>query len=272
MQEKKFEFTINVLLIPFLFLLGIWSVYYLNWRYFLELNEFGIYPRDLSGLKGVLFSPFLHGSIGHIANNSVAIIVLLSILYFFYKEDFWKVLLFGWLFSGLGTWLIGRESFHIGASGIVYVLTSFIFFAGMRTKYYRLMALSFFVVLIYGGSIWYLFPDVEEGISWEGHLAGFLTGITLAFTLEKRQYEPMYKYEWQHPDFDPSEDVFMKHFDEKGNFNPKPKNYIELNKPKRSISYLHYSMIYSGKITYDFDSYSCSFESQIESPFQEYHP
>lgn len=272
MQEKKFEFTTNVILIPFLFLLGMWSVYYLNWRYFLELNEFGIYPRTLEGLRGVLFSPFLHGSISHISNNSIAIIVLLSILYFFYKEDFWKVLLFGWLFSGLGTWLIGRESFHIGASGIIYVLTSFIFFAGMRTKYFRLMALSFFVVLIYGGSIWYLFPDVEEGISWEGHLAGFLTGIVLAFTLEKRQYEPIYKYDWQHPDFDASEDKFMKHFDESGNFNPKPKNYIEFNKPKRSISYLEYSMIYSGKVSYEFNSYSCNFELQIESPYLEFLP
>lgn len=250
MQEKKFEFSNNVILIPFFFVLGMWVIYYINWNFFLELNEFGIYPRTLSGLKGVLFSPFLHGSIGHISNNSIAIIVLLSILYFFYQEDFWKVLFYGWLFSGLGTWLIGRESFHIGASGIIYVLTSFIFFAGMRTKYYRLMALSFFVVLIYGSSIWYLFPDVEKGISWEGHLAGFVTGIVLAFTLEKRQYEPIYKYEWQRPDFDASEDIFMKHFDEKGNFNPKPKNYIDLNKAKKEVFYPYNSISFEYEISY----------------------
>jgi len=251
MKEKEFEFSSNVIVIPFLFILGIWTVYYLNWRYFLELNNYGIYPRSLSGLKGVLFSPFLHGDIGHITNNSLALAVLLPILYFFYKADFWKVFLIGWLLSGFGTWLIGRENFHIGASGLIYVLTSFIFFAGLRTKYYRLMALSFFVVLIYGGSVWYLFPDVEKGISWEGHLSGFVVGTALAFILEKRQYEPIYKYDWQRPDFDPTQDVFLKHFDEYGNFAPKPKNYIELDKPKRSIEYSSFSEVYEFVFIYD---------------------
>lgn len=252
MQEKKFEFSTNVLLIPFLFLLGMWLVYYLNWRYFLELNNFGVFPRTFQGLRGVLFSPLLHGSVKHLFNNSLAVVILMPILYYFYKEDFWKVLIIGWLLSGLGTWLIGRESFHIGASGIIYVLTSFIFFAGMRTKYYRLMALSFFIVLIYGGSIWYLFPDVEKGISWEGHLSGFLVGIGLAFLLEKKQYEAVYKYDWQRPDFDPSEDIFMKHFDENGMFNPKPKNYIELNKPPKQIDYVMFSDVYSHQIKINF--------------------
>lgn len=223
MQEKKFEYHHAVFLVPFLSLLAIWLVYFLNWKYFLQLNEYGIYPRSISGLRGVVFSPFLHGDISHIINNSIALLVLLPLLVFFYKDRYIKVLLLGLLFSGLGTWLIGRPSFHIGASGLVYVLTSFIFFSGIRAKYYRLMAVSFIVVVIYGSSVWYMFPDIKEGVSWEGHLAGFLIGTFLAFGFEKQNYEPYYKYDWQRPDFDPSKDAFMMHFDENGQFNPKPK-------------------------------------------------
>lgn len=262
MQEKKFEFSSIVFLVPLFFLVLIWGVYYLDWRYFLEWNDYGVFPRTLSGLKGIVFSPLLHGSIQHLFNNSLALAVLLPILFFFYKEDSWRVFILGWLLSGLGTWLIGRESFHIGASGLIYVLTSYIFFAGMRTKYYRLMALSFFVVLIYGGTIWYLFPDVEKGISWEGHLSGFIVGILLAYTSRKINYEPYYKYDWQRPDFDASEDDFMKHFDERGVFNPKPKNYIELDKPKKIIVYTDFSDTFSYRLSMEFKMYSCNFEPQ----------
>jgi len=250
MQEKKFEYHHAVFLVPFLSLLAIWAVYFLNWKYFLQLNEYGIYPRTLSGLKGVLFSPFLHGDISHIVNNSIALLVLLPLLVFFYKDRYVKVLLLGWLLSGLGTWLIGRPSFHIGASGLVYVLTSFLFFSGIRTKYYRLMAVSFIVVVIYGSSVWYMFPDVKEGVSWEGHLSGFLIGVLLAFGFEKQTYEPYYKYDWQRPDFDASKDAFMKHFDENGHFNPKPEEEEQLQQVQEDTFFTSSSLPLSFKIHY----------------------
>ena len=103
--------------------------------------------------------------------------MLLAALRYFYREHALKVIVYGILLSGFFTWLIGRESYHIGASGLIYVLVSFIFFKGIQTGYYRLVALSLMVVVLYGSMIWYIFPDVEEGISWEGHLGGFIAGL-----------------------------------------------------------------------------------------------
>ena len=222
-QDNPFQFTKTVILLPLFFVLTLWSVFWYELQFQDNLSHFGVYPREVYGLKGILFSPFLHGDIEPLANNSVALLVLLPILRYFYKEQSFVVLFLGILFSGLGTWLLGRPSYHIGASGLIYALVSFIFFKGIFTKYYRLVALSFTIVILYGGSVWYMFPNVKEGVSWEGHLAGFLVGIALALVLKTPQFGKTIFYEWQKPDFNPELDPFMKNFDEKGNFNPPPK-------------------------------------------------
>lgn len=126
--------------------------------------------------------------------------------------------MFGILFSGLITWVIGRENYHIGASGLIYVLVSFIFFKGLLTKYYRLVALSLTVIMLYGGMLWYVFPKVDDTISWEGHLAGLVTGFVLSLVYKTPEYKKVIKYDWEKPDFDPLEDKFMQRFDENGNF------------------------------------------------------
>ena len=222
-HDNPFQFTKAVIYLPLFFVLTLWSVFWYELHFNHSLSHFGVYPREVFGLKGILFSPFLHGDIEHLANNSVALLVLLPILRYFYKEQSFVVLLFGIIFSGLGTWLLGRPSYHIGASGLIYALVSFIFFKGIFTKYYRLVALSFTIVILYGGSVWYMFPNVKEGISWEGHLAGFFVGLALALVLKTPQFSKPIFYEWEKPDFNPELDPFMKNFDEKGNFNPPPK-------------------------------------------------
>ena len=221
--DNPFQYTKSVILLPMLFVLLLWLVFWYELKFNHSLSHFGIYPREVFGLKGIFFSPFLHGDLEHLANNSVALLVLLPLLRYFYKEQTFVVLLLGVLFSGLGTWLLGRPSYHIGASGLIYALVSFIFFKGIFTKYYRLVALSFTIVILYGGSVWYMFPNVKEGISWEGHLAGFLVGLALALVLKTPQFSKPIFYEWEKPDFNPELDPFMKNFDEKGNFNPPPK-------------------------------------------------
>ena len=222
-HDNPFQFTKAVILLPLFFVLTLWLVFWYELQFQHNLSHFGIYPREVYGLKGILFSPFLHGDIEHLANNSVALLVLLPILRYFYKEQSFVVLFLGILFSGLGTWLLGRPSYHIGASGLIYALVSFIFFKGVFTKYYRLVALFFTIVILYGGSVWYMFPNVKEGISWEGHLAGFIVGLALALVLKTPQFSKPIFYEWEKPDFNPEFDPFMKYFDEKGNFNPPPK-------------------------------------------------
>lgn len=222
-QDHQFQYSNSVVLLPLLFLLALWGVFWYETMFNVNLHHFGIYPRESFGLKGIVFSPFLHGNFQHLVNNSLALAVLLPILNFFYRKQTIMVIVFGILFSGLGTWLLGRPSYHIGASGLIYVLVSFIFFKGIFTKYYRLMAVSFFVVMFYGGSVWYMFPNVDDSLSWEGHLAGFLTGLAMALLIRTPQFGKPLVYDWEYPNFNPKEDAFMKNFDENGNFNPPPK-------------------------------------------------
>ncbi|MFS4467043.1 rhomboid family intramembrane serine protease [Maribacter sp. 2210JD10-5] len=215
-DNQHFKFSNAVLLVPLVFVLLIWSVYWAELSVGTNFNKFGIYPRTLSGLRGVFFGPFIHGSLKHLYNNTIPVAVLLAALFYFYRSIAWKVVLFGVLFSGLITWGIGRSSYHIGASGLIYVLASFTFFKGVFTKYYRLIALSLVVVFIYGSLLWYIFP-VKDGISWEGHLGGFLTGLFLAIIL-KAKVPKTKKFEWEKTDFNEEEDPFLKHFDKDGNF------------------------------------------------------
>jgi membrane associated rhomboid family serine protease len=239
MKENEFKFTPSVILLPLYFVLILWIVFWVERQFKINLSEFGILPRNLYGLRGVLFSPFLHGDINHLFNNSIALLFLLACIRFFYRKQSFKVLVLGVILSGLGTWLIGRENYHIGASGLVYVLASFIFFKGLQTKYFRLVALSFTIVLLYGGMIWYVFPSAEEHISWEAHLSGFIVGLVMTWFFDVPTIQKPLLYEWQKPDFDSSKDPFMKHFDENGNFLSSSKlREIELEKWNYFVSNL----------------------------------
>ncbi|MFS4493617.1 rhomboid family intramembrane serine protease [Maribacter sp. 2308TA10-17] len=215
-EQNYFKFSNSVVIAPLGAVLLIWIVYWMELRFQTNFNDFGLYPRRISGLQGLLFSPFIHGSLEHLYNNTIPLALLLASLFYFYRDIAIKVLVFGALLSGLITWGIGRPSYHIGASGVIYLLASFIFFKGIFTKHYRLVALSLIVVFIYGSLLWYIFP-VKNGISWEGHLGGFLTGFGLAFLVKGSVPSPK-KFAWEHDDYNEEEDEFLKHFDEEGNF------------------------------------------------------
>ena len=218
MNDTNFKFSNAVIGLPLFFVLFLWIIYWMQIRFDFDFYRYGIYPRDFTGLRGILFSPFIHENLEHLYNNSIPLLILLAAIQFFYPKQTLGVIGYGIVFSGLITWIVGRENFHIGASGLIYVLVSFIFFKGIQTKYYRLVALSLTVILLYGGMIWYVFPDVDQSISWEGHLAGFLTGFVLTLCYKTPEYAKPIVYDWQRPDFDSAKDPFMKHFDEYGNF------------------------------------------------------
>ena len=158
-EERYFSFTPQVVLLPMLAVLSIWTVFWVEVKFQVNLNDYGIYPRTVKGLRGIIFSPFLHGSLEHLYNNTLPLVILCGSLAYFYRKVSIKVLVLGILISGMLTWLIGRPSYHIGASGLIYVLASFIFFKGIFTKHYRLVALSLLVVFIYGGLLWYIFSN-----------------------------------------------------------------------------------------------------------------
>ncbi|MDI1257302.1 MAG: rhomboid family intramembrane serine protease [Flavobacterium sp.] len=217
-ESRHFKFTPSVWIIPTFLLLVIWTVFFIENKFHINLSEHGIYPRTFSGLQGVLFSPFLHGDLNHIASNSMPLFILTTALIYFYRDLSLKILFYGVLLSGLITWIIARDSYHIGASSLIYVLVSFIFFKGMMAQYYRLMALSLTVVLIYGGMIWYVFPEIDKTISWEGHLSGLITGFAFAVYFKTPDYQKALIYDWQQPGYDSENDKFMQRFDENGNF------------------------------------------------------
>lgn len=221
--DNQFKFTPSVVAWPLYFVLLLWVVYWIEVKYNIYLNDYGILPRTLTGLRGIVLSPFLHGSLEHLYNNSIPLFVLIAALRYFYRKQALQVIVYGVLLSGFITWLIGRESYHIGASGLIYVLVSFMFFKGIQTGYFRLVALSLTIIVLYGGMIWYVFPDVEQGISWEGHLGGLISGLLFSKIYSTPEYEKQIVYDWQRPDFDPESDAFMKRFDENGVFvNPPP--------------------------------------------------
>jgi membrane associated rhomboid family serine protease len=237
-MDKHFKFTNSVVGLPLFFVLFLWFIYWLEIRFGFDFDKNGILPRTVSGLQGVVFSPFIHSDISHLYNNSIPLLALLAALQFFYTKQSFSVIVYGILFSGLITWFIGRENYHIGASGLIYVLVSFIFFKGLLTKYYRLIAVSLTVIMLYGGMLWYVFPEVDDTISWEGHLAGLITGFGLSLIYKTPEYKKGIKYDWENPDFDPIEDKFMQRFDDNGNFvNPPPVIEEEVDEYELHSSY-----------------------------------
>jgi membrane associated rhomboid family serine protease len=232
MEENHFKFTNAVVGVPLFFVLFLWFVYWLEIRFGFDFVENGIMPRTFSGLQGVVFSPFIHSSLEHLYNNSIPLLVLLAGLLFFYSKEALGIIVYGILLSGIITWLIGRANYHIGASSLIYVLVSFIFFKGIQTQYYRLVALSLTVVVLYGGMVWYVFPKVDEAISWEGHLSGLIAGLVLTFFYKKTEFKKVIKYDWEHPDYNSLEDKFMQRFDENGNFVNLPKSEIVVEDEK----------------------------------------
>ena len=170
--SNQLKFTKEVLLVPFSFIFIIWLVYWVEIQFSLNFTRAGIFPRSFSGLKGVFLSPFIHSDTNHLFNNSIPLFVLVSLLIYFYRSVYLKVLVLGGFLSGLLTWVIAREAYHIGASGIVYLLFSFIFFSGIIKKQFQLVAVSLIVIFLYGSMIWYVFP-IKDGVSWEGHYLVF---------------------------------------------------------------------------------------------------
>ncbi|WP_044399753.1 rhomboid family intramembrane serine protease [Lacinutrix sp. Hel_I_90] len=215
-KKEPFKFSLGALTNPILFVLLIWLVFVVENRFGYRFNKFGVYPQTVKGLRGILLSPFIHGDIKHLYSNTIPLFVLSSALFYFYRPIAWKVVVYGILLSGLITWVIGRPSYHIGASGLIYVLFSFNFFKGIFAKHYRLIALSLVVIFIYGSMFIYAFP-INEQVSWEGHSAGLLTGFIFALLFKKEIAKPK-KYSWEEPTYNEEDDEFMKHFDENGNF------------------------------------------------------
>lgn len=191
MKKKNLKpFTTSTLLI-----IIIWSVKLFEIIFDYNLTEYGILPRKLNGLIGVFFSPLIHSDINHLLSNSLPVIVLCILIFNFYSQIANNIFICLYFISGLWLWCVGREHFHVGASGLIYAMASFLFFSGVFRKNPQLSAVALFVIFVYGGLFWGVFPT-NQNISWEGHLTGFFAGILVAF-FYKEEGPKRKKYDWE---------------------------------------------------------------------------
>lgn len=163
-----------------------WAVFVFEYYSGFELAFLGVKPRTLNGLIGIFTMPLIHGDFGHIASNTLPLIILGSALYLFYDKIAPKVFLQCYFLTGIFIWIVGRDYYHIGASGLIYGIASFLIFFGFFRKDFKSILISIVVVLIYGGMVYGLFP-VDSSISFEGHLMGAVAGLISAFMLKDKR-------------------------------------------------------------------------------------
>ena len=185
---KSLKFSVIILII-------IWSVKLFEIVFDYDFTEYGVLPRNFNGLIGILFSPLIHSDVNHLLSNSLPVVILCLLIFNFYSQIAKKIFIYLYFISGLWLWCIGRESFHIGASGLIYAMASFLFFSGILRKNSQLSAVALLVIFIYGGLFWGLFP-IHKNVSWEGHLTGFIAGILVSFIFRKDGPKRK-KYNWE---------------------------------------------------------------------------
>ena len=190
-MEKNQEISEKVLIrrsiyytLSFVFLL--WLIKAVEITLGEDFAVYGILPRTLKGTIGIITAPLIHGSILHLMSNTIPLIMLGIGLWYFYYNIALEVFIWIYLVSGFWVWLLAREAYHIGASGLVYGIASFLFFSGLIRRENRLMVVSAIIMFLYGGMIYGVFPGmVDPNVSWETHLLASLAGVMLAVLFRK---------------------------------------------------------------------------------------
>ena len=180
-KETNLEYKRFVLSLvpPAVIIFMIWLVKIVEVADHLDLFYYGIFPRRISGLIGIIAAPFIHANFNHLINNSVPFFFLLTAIFYFYQKVAWRVLMISYLATGVMVWCIARSSYHVGASGLVYSFASFLFVSGIIRRNINLLAISLLVIFMYGSMVWGVFP-YRPDMSWESHLVGLTIGILLA--------------------------------------------------------------------------------------------
>jgi membrane associated rhomboid family serine protease len=172
----------------------LWLIPLLGWG--LGLERFGVHPRQWIGLPGILAAPLLHVGFEHLIANSLPLLVLGTVMLQLYPTAAFRVLPAIYLGPGVAVWLFARQGIHVGASGLVYGLVSYIFVAGVIRRDRRAIAASLLVAFLYGALVWGVLP-VKYGVSWETHLAAALIGALLAIAMRHRDNPPRIRYSWE---------------------------------------------------------------------------
>jgi membrane associated rhomboid family serine protease len=180
MKEKTLD-ILHALRFPMLFIVMLWIIHTISFITGTRLGFLGVLPREWSGVVGIVTAPMIHGEWQHLISNTVPLALLTAVVFLFFRRVAVKVFLLIYLLSGIGVWLFARPfTHHIGASGVVYGLIAFVFWSGVFRRNLRSIVLSLVILVLYSG----YFPGIvpgEEGVSWESHLYGAITGILIAW-------------------------------------------------------------------------------------------
>lgn len=241
---KNFPLKPLAVLMPVLMLMAMWMMFFFQQLGFFSGCRGAIIPLVPAGLKGVLFSPLLHGDTQHIINNSLPMAVFLFLLFQFYSKAAMNVFLTGWVSVGLLVWLMPpldiftqeiRSVCIIGASGLIYYLAFYLFFSGIFRRERHLLTISLLVALYYGGMIWGIFPqellgELNSNISWQSHLAGTVLGTFASWIFRKKGKKEV-KFIWQYPNYYSEKDdkLWQKYREEN------PEDFLELPAKKDEL-------------------------------------
>jgi membrane associated rhomboid family serine protease len=205
MNAEK-NYFLKSLTFPLLILIVMWLVKLIEYNWNLDFVKLGILPLKAMGLLGIITSPFIHENFQHLISNSLPLFLLTLSLFYFYKGIAVRVFILIYLIDGICVWLSGRDAYHIGASGIVYGLASFLFFSGIIRRDSRLAAITLLIAFLYGSMVWGIFPDFfpDKNISFESHLWGLIAGVVFAIYY-KKQGPQRKKYSWEIEEEQPAE-------------------------------------------------------------------
>jgi membrane associated rhomboid family serine protease len=176
-----------------------WVIFLVDYLLDLHLGRFGLRPGAPAGLIGIVTAPLLHGGIGHLFNNSIPLLVAVTATLYLYPNAALRVIPLVWLGSGLLGWFIGRPNIHIGASGLLYGLLTFVFVSGALRRDLRSVSVSLLISFLYGTMIWGVFP-IRPNMSWELHLCGASLGLLLAWLYRNGDQMPVKRYAWEYDD------------------------------------------------------------------------
>lgn len=196
-NESGKKRLLESLKLPVIFIMVIWAIHIYQYVFGLRWGFLGVYPRKVFGLKGIFTSPFIHGDFSHLFNNTIPFFVLSTMTIYFYRKVAVRSIAMIYILTGLAVWLLARETFHIGLSGVVFGLFGFVLGNGIFRRNIRSIVLALIVFLLYSGMLVGLFPT-EEGVSWESHASGFVIGLfTAYFYKEELEAEEIKHSPWE---------------------------------------------------------------------------
>ncbi len=172
------KITLSFRIVAVLWIIFIANYFFIN----VDFRNYGIHPRSIDGLIGIITSPFLHGNRAHLISNSIPLFFLLLTILSFYEEIWIPVTIYSILLGGFAVWLFaGGNENHIGASGVIFSYIGFLLASGIFRMSFKTLLISIIIFFAYGGSLLQGVLPGQQGISWQGHLFGAIAGVLSAW-------------------------------------------------------------------------------------------